>query len=91
MGLLVALLATGCSARYGGHFGEPIPSGQAGLHASIGISGAAADIIAGGALLGIMAAGQSYSPTPPMKADRTINEQDCRQPIEHVTANLRCR
>jgi small-conductance mechanosensitive channel len=89
--VMIALALAGCSARYGGEFGEPVPPGQTGLHASIGITGAAADVVAGGVLLGILAAGQAYAPEPPMKADRAINEQDCSKPIVNPTANLRCR
>jgi hypothetical protein len=30
-------------------------------------------------------------PVPELDATRTVNEQDCSKPIEHTSANLRCR
>lgn len=89
--LLVPTWIAGCSAHYGGHIGESMHPGDAGLHMSVGISGAAADVVVGGAMLGILAAGAGYDSTPPMKADRTINEQDCTKPLVNQAANLRCR
>jgi len=89
--LLCIPLWVGCSARYAGHFGEPVHPGDPGLHLSIGLGAATSDVIVGGAMLGILAAGAGYSAAPPMKPDRRINEQDCTQPIVDPTANLRCR
>ena len=90
LGVLVVALG-GCSATAGGHTGSHLHSDHAGLHLSIGLGAAASNVIVGGAMLGILAAGDGYAPVPPMKADRTVNEQDCGKPIEQPTANLRCR
>lgn len=87
--LLVAM--GGCSAMAGGTTGSHLHGDQAGLHLSIGVDAAASNLVVGGAILGILAAGESYAPAPPMKADRTVNEQDCSKPIVLPTANLRCR
>lgn len=87
--LLIAL--GGCGATAGGLTGSHLHSDEAGLHLSIGIGAAASNLVVGGAMLGILAAGDRYAPAPPMKADRTVNEQDCGKPVEQPTANLRCR
>jgi hypothetical protein len=92
IGLAVLVVALGgCNATAGGHTGSRLHSDHAGLHLSIGLGAAASNVIVGGAMLGILAAGDGYAPVPPMKADRTVNEQDCGKPIEQPTANLRCR
>ncbi|MBX6393647.1 MAG: hypothetical protein IRY96_09235 [Burkholderiales bacterium] len=89
--LLLAGLLGGCHAHYGVQTGAVSPGGE-GLYARIGIGGTAADVIAGGALLGVFLAGQQVSGgvAPVMKPDRRVNEQDCRQPVVDTTANLRC-
>ncbi len=87
--LLIAL--GGCSATAGGAAGSHLHSDQAGLHLSIDIGAAASNLVVGGAMLGILAAGEGYAPVPSMKADRIVNEQDCSKPIVLPTANLRCR
>jgi hypothetical protein len=92
IGLAFLVIALGgCSTTAGGHTGSHLHSDQAGLHLGIGIGATASNVIVGGAMLGILAAGDGYAPVPPMKADRTVNEQDCGKPIEQPTANLRCR
>jgi hypothetical protein len=62
------------------------------VSATIGISAAAANAIAGVFVLGILAAENGLSPLPPpkMRDDRTINLQDCSQPIVNWSANLKC-
>jgi hypothetical protein len=35
--------------------------------------------------------GSSTIPAPPMDETRTVNTQDCTQPIEDWSANLKCR
>jgi hypothetical protein len=62
------------------------------VSATIGISAATANVIAGVLILGILAAENGLSPLPPpkMREDRTINLQDCSKPIVNGTANLKC-
>jgi len=99
--LLAAALA-GCGGNYAAHSASAGAAGSSGsvvvdggLHASvtISISSTAANVIAAGALIGFLAAGNNASPLrpAPMREDRAINEQDCTQPIEKPAANLRCR
>jgi hypothetical protein len=33
----------------------------------------------------------AWRPAPKLAADRTVNEQDCTQPIAAPGANLKCR
>ena len=103
--LLIAALAAaalaGCGGNYaahsagavGGSSGSVVSDG--GLHASvtISISATAANVIAAVGIIGILAAANNVSPVRPalMQEDRTINEQDCTQPLERPTANLKCR
>lgn len=89
--MLVAGLYGCGSAHFAGHTGGYAHPSDAGLYLSIGIGETAAEVIAGGAMIGILMAGQEYAPARPMKSDRLVNEQDCRKPIEQPTANLRCR
>lgn len=62
------------------------------VSATIGISAATANAIAGIFILGILAAENGLSPLPPpkMREDRTINLQDCSKPIVNGSANLKC-
>jgi len=99
---LTAATLAGCGGNYAAHSAAAGASGSSGsvvsdggLHASvtISISSTAANVIAAGALIGFLAAGNNVSPARPalMREDRTINEQDCTQPLERPTANLKCR
>ena len=100
-GLAAAALA-GCGGNYAAHSASAGAAGSSGsvvvdggLHASvtISISSTAANVIAAGALIGFLAVGNNVSPLRPaaMREDRTINEQDCTQPIANGLANLKCR
>ena len=98
--MLVATLAAGALAGCGGNYAAhgAVSTGGAvvvdgGLTVSIGLSETAANVIAAGGIISILAAGNNLSPLPPrpMRTDRTINEQDCTKPIVTPTANLRCR
>jgi hypothetical protein len=62
------------------------------IGATIAISTAAANTIAVIGVVGLVAAGNDWSPLPPlrMRADRTINVQDCSKPIANWSANLKC-
>jgi hypothetical protein len=95
---LTAAALAGCGGNYaahsgGGSSGSVVVDG--GLHASVtfSISSTAANVIAAGALIGFLAAGNDASPLrpAPMRQDRTINEQDCTKQIANAAANLRCR
>lgn len=60
--------------------------------ATIGLSAAAANTIAVIGILGFLAVANDWSmlPPPKMRADRTINLQDCSKPIANWSANLKC-
>ena len=60
--------------------------------ATIGLSTAAANTIAVIGILGFLAVANDWSALPPpqMRADRTVNLQDCSKPIENWSANLKC-
>lgn len=64
-----------------------------GLYASIALGATAANVVTGIGIVAILAAGNGLSPVPPppMREDRTVNEQDCTAPIANPTANLKCR
>jgi uncharacterized membrane protein YciS (DUF1049 family) len=97
---LAAAMLAGCGGNYAAHSGAAGGSSgsvvsDGGLHASvtISISSTAANVIAAGALIGFLVVGNNVLPLRPalMREDRTINEQDCTQPLERPTANLKCR
>jgi len=99
---LAAAALAGCGGNYAAHSASAGAGGSSGsvvvdggLHASvsISISSAAANAIAAGALIGFLAVGNNLAPLrpAPMREDRTINEQDCTQPLEKPAANLKCR
>jgi hypothetical protein len=62
------------------------------IGATIGISAAAANTLAVIGIAGILATANDWSllPPPKMRADRTVNLQDCSKPIANWSANLRC-
>jgi len=107
MGRLPALLAAaallpGCASNYavsGSTFGGTAAATgtsiaiNGGLIATISLGATAANVITGIGIVSILAAGNGLSPLPPppMREDRTINEQDCTAPIASTTANLKCR
>jgi hypothetical protein len=92
-----ALAGCGGNSVMVGSAGAPPPvPPPPGLSASvsISISSTAANILAAGAVIGFLVVGNDvlpWSPAPPMREDRTVNEQDCTQPIANATANLKCR
>ena len=103
--LAAAALASGCASNVASSFNpggvQPVlpPGGvkvisDGGLYvsATIGLSAAAANVLSAIFIAGCLAAGNDLSPVPSLKmrADRTINVQDCTQPIENWSANLRC-
>jgi len=63
------------------------------VSATVAISAASANALAAAGIVGyLIAANDAYRPSPPrMRADRTVNEQDCAKPIANATANLNCR
>jgi hypothetical protein len=100
--VLLAAALPGCAANYavfGSTFGAaPVATGTSvvvngGLVASISLGASAANVLAGVGIVALLAAGNGLSPVPPppMREDRTINEQDCTAPIVNLTANLKCR
>lgn len=64
-----------------------------GLWASISLSTAAVNVLAGVGIASLLLAGNGISAVspPPMREDREVNEQDCTAPIVNLTANLKCR
>lgn len=60
--------------------------------ATIGLSTAAANTIAVIGIVGFLAVANDWSmlPPPKMRADRTVNLQDCSKPIANWSANLKC-
>ncbi len=90
---LVAALSAAALAGCASSSGSVVSDG--GLYASvtIPISSTAANVIGAVGILGLLAAANDVSPLrpAPMRADRTINEQDCTRPIADGLANLRCR
>jgi len=86
---LAAAALTGCASSSGSVVSD------GGLYGSvtISISATAANVIGAVGIIGLLAAGNNVSPARPalMQEDRTINEQDCTQPIANGSANLRCR
>lgn len=100
--LLAAALLPGCATNYAvsaSTFGGTAAATgtsivvNGGLYASFALGATAANVIAGIGIVSILAAGNGLSPVPPppMREDRTINEQDCTAPIANPTANLKCR
>lgn len=103
--LLVATLSAaalaGCGGNYAAHSAAATTGGSSGsvvidggLHASVtvSISATAANVIAAVGIIGLLAAANNVSPVrPAMLEGRSINEQDCTQPIANGLANLRCR
>jgi hypothetical protein len=100
--VLLAAALSGCASNYavfGSTFGAvPVATGTSvvingGLVASISLGASAANVLAGVGIVTLLAAGNGLSPVPPppMREDRTINEQDCTAPIVNPTANLKCR
>lgn len=81
-----AVLVTGCASQ------PFVFSGPNGLFVSVPLDTAATNIITGAAMVGILVAGNGYRlDDAPMRADRTVHEQDCTKPIENPGANLRCK
>lgn len=90
--LALALCAAGCG---GGSYVQVGSAGSSGA----GVQGTSAL----GALIAIgVLGGYAYEsernmegtrrlPAPPMDTSRTVNEQDCTQPIADWSANLKCR
>jgi len=99
---LVLAALPGCAnyAVYGSTFGGSAAAAtgtqvvvNGGLYASITLGATAANVMAGIGLATLLAAGNGLSPVPPppMREDRSINEQDCTAPIVDLGANLKCR
>lgn len=92
LALALALCAAGCG---GGSYVQVGSAGSTGA----GVQGTSAlgALIAIGVLGGYayeserQMGGAARRPAPPMDASRTVNEQDCSQPIADWSANLKCR
>src|SRR5262245_32808495 len=101
--LAAAALLPGCASNYVVAGATPgatmvVTTGTAivvngGLWASISLSTAAANVLAGVGIASLLLAGNGISAVSPrpMREDREINEQDCTAPIVNPTANLKCR
>jgi len=101
--VLLAATLPGCASNYAAYGASPgaamaVTTGTAvvvngGLWASISVSTAAANVLAGVGIASLLLAGNGISAVspPPMREDREINEQDCTAPIVNLTANLKCR
>src|SRR5262245_61721925 len=101
LALLLLGSTAGCSGRayvqVNGQ-GVPPPSAVPGLSVS---GGSVSANVQGGSLIGaLLGIGALYAvsrgtaprePLPALDATRTVNEQDCTQPITDWSANLRCR
>jgi hypothetical protein len=90
---LAAALGAAALAGCASSSGSVVSDG--GLYGSVtfSINSTAANVIGAVGILGLLAAGNDVSPLrpAPMREDRTINEQDCTQPIANGLANLKCR
>jgi len=90
--------STASSVRVGGppvaspapNSGYVIVDGGLAAGAAVGISTATANAIAVVGILGFLVVANDWRPAPALRADRTINLQDCTKPIVNWTANLRC-
>lgn len=103
LALAAAAAVSGCASNYVVAGSTPgaamaVTTGTAvvvngGLWASISLSTAAANVLAGVGIASLLLAGNGISAVspPPMREDREINEQDCTAPIVNFTANLKCR
>src|SRR5215471_13642223 len=95
----VAALLVGCGGNYAVYGASSAPTTissvvvNGGLNISITLGATAANVITAAGFVAFLAAGNGVSlePPPRMKEDRTINAQDCSQPITNFTANLMCR
>jgi hypothetical protein len=74
LGVLLLILVTGCGAAGGGVF----------LGSLLIVN------VADGEPRPLLFSDKGMGPAPDMKAERSINEQDCTKPIE-LSGNLRCR
>jgi hypothetical protein len=93
--LVAALAALAAAALAGCASSSGFVVSDGGLHASVTvpISSTTANVIGAVGIIGLLAVGNNVSPAwpAPMLPDRTINEQDCTQPIANGLANLKCR
>jgi hypothetical protein len=94
--VVAACALAACSAQTAVRTGVPASGSSlvidGGLKASVRLGATATNVIAAGAIVSILAAGNDLGPElAPMKEDRTINVQDCTRPIANPTANLMCR
>ncbi len=93
----------GCVANLGFQVGN---SGKSATQSSVGPGGSSFSSSsvnarfdsapAYGSILGVGVLGAVFGRddsrrTPELEADRMVNEQDCRKPVESGSANLRCR
>jgi hypothetical protein len=104
LGLALLVVLAGCasstasSVRVGGppvappapNSGYVIVDGGLAAGATVGISTATANAIAAVGILGFLVVANDWLPAPALRADRTVNLQDCTKPIANWTANLRC-
>jgi len=101
----LALLAAGCSARM--QLDASSNSGTSSARVQIHAGDALAKAIVAGAVVAAAIDYQSEArpfprfsevydwrgatPAPPLAPGRRVHEQDCSQPLEDPTANLKCR
>ena len=104
-GIAAALVLALCAAGCGGS--SYVQVGSAGAPSTGISTGGTVSVQGGASTLGTLfaiglIAGFAYEserqlegarrlPAPPMDAARTVNEQDCSQPIADWSANLKCR
>ena len=88
--LALALAVAGCASyRISGSSGTAVAAGSSGAH--VATTSASAGLFFA-LMFGAMASSTdtNIEPTPAMSPGRTINEQDCTQPVS-FTGNLKCR
>jgi len=103
--LAAAAVAAGCASNVASSFNpggvqpvlppgsvKVIADGGLFVSATIALSATTANVLSGIFLVGFLAAGNDIPPRlpPKMRADRTINLQDCSKAIENWSANLKC-
>lgn len=97
--ILLAAALSGCAATTsvsagGGAAGVApggtVSSATVGMHVE---SASAAGALLGLAIIGgtVYGAARDGARVPPLDPDRTVNVQDCSQPIRDWAANLRCK
>lgn len=90
-GLLLVLCVAGCNGNYAVQVSSPGAPPPPSTGATVNVYGSS--LIGALFALGILSAasGVIYDGAPEMHPERRVVEQDCSQPIQVPSANLRCR